>query len=315
VERTPVSASFPADHNSTPTDPQFSVAASPDALPLQWFMAPNPDTIRQTLIDATAQLREQVDAEWLLAHAVGRSRSWLFTHASDLLEQEAAERYAGFVARRLRGEPVAYIIGTQGFWSLELSVTSATLIPRPETERLVELVLERMPRNAACRVVDLGTGSGAIALALATERPLAEVTAVDNSRAALDVARANAARLGLSRIRFVAGNWLEPLAGEQFDIIASNPPYIESDDPHLTQGDLRFEPLSALAAGLDGLQDLRIIVHEAHAALHAGGWLLLEHGWKQGPAVRALFDPARWAQTYTALDLEQRERVTLARRR
>lgn len=278
-------------------------------------MAFHPTTVRQTLIDATVLLHERVDAEWLLAHAVGRSRSWLFTHASDLLEQEPAERFAGFVERRARGEPVAYIIGTQGFWSMELNVTGATLIPRPETERLVELALERMPVDTACRVADLGTGSGAIALALATERPLAEITAVDSSEAALTVAAANASQLGLARVRFLAGDWFTPLAGERFDVIVSNPPYIESDDPHLTQGDLRFEPLSALAAGLDGLLDIRTLVRDAHGALNAGGWLLLEHGWKQGPAVRHLFDDDQWSDVHTALDLEQRERVTLARKR
>lgn len=278
-------------------------------------MALNPITVRQTLIDATALLHERVDSEWLLAHAVRRSRSWLFTHASDLMEQEAAERFASFVERRSRGEPVAYIIGTQGFWSLELNVTDATLIPRPETERLVELALERIPMDAMRRVLDLGTGSGAIALALATERPVADITAVDTSDAAVRVAQGNATQLGLSKIRFLVGDWLAPVAGERFDIIVSNPPYIEADDPHLTQGDLRFEPLSALAAGLDGLQDLRTIVRDAWDALASDGWLLLEHGWKQGPAVRELFDVDHWDNIHTALDLEQRERVTLARKR
>jgi release factor glutamine methyltransferase len=278
-------------------------------------MAYVPITIRQTLTQAIAQLQDRADAEWLLAHALDTSRGWLFTHAADLLPEAPAARFAGFVARRLLGEPVAYIIGTQGFWSLELGVTSATLIPRPETERLVELALERMPADAPCRVADLGTGSGAVALALASERPLAEVTAVDTSQAALAVARANASRLGLGRVRFVCGHWLAPLAGERFALIASNPPYIEADDPHLTQGDLRFEPLAALAAGLDGLQDLRAIIGSAPDYLEGGGWLLLEHGYRQGPAVRALFEPTRWTAVSTALDLEQRERVTLARRR
>lgn len=193
----------------------------------------------------------------------------------------ARARFEALLARRQAGEPVAYLLGRQGFWSLELEVSPATLIPRPETELLVELALARLPAGQSLRVADLGTGSGAIALALARERPQAHVVATDASAEALTVARRNAARLGLGRVEFRDGDWLVPLAQERFDLIASNPPYIEQDDPHLAQGDLRFEPPAALASGADGLDAIRVIVRDAGRHLHPGGWLLLEHGWNQ----------------------------------
>ena len=225
-----------------------------------------------------------------------------------------AERFEALLARRQAGEPVAYLTGTQGFWTLELEVSPATLIPRPETELLVELALARSPVDAGARIADLGTGSGAIGLAIAKERPRAAVIATDASRAALEVARRNATRNRIATVEFREGDWLAPLAGETFDLIASNPPYIADGDPHLGEGDLRFEPPSALSSGADGLDAIRRIVRDAPAHLASGGWLLLEHGWDQGEAVRALLEAAGFMDVETAQDLEGRDRVTLGRK-
>jgi release factor glutamine methyltransferase len=271
--------------------------------------------VRSVLDAAIGQLGERIDAELLLLHVLGKPRSWLIAHAHDALPPDVRAAYAALVERRAAGEPVAYITGVAGFWSLELEVNPATLIPRPETELLVELALQRVPPDRAVRVADLGTGSGAIALAIASERPRAEVSATDASADALAVARRNAARLGIANVRFERGDWLAPLAGQCFDLIASNPPYIEAGDPHLFQGDLRFEPASALASGTDGLDDIRRIVADAKACLQPGGWLLIEHGWNQGDAVRALLQANGYAEVFTARDLEQRDRVSGGRPR
>ncbi len=264
--------------------------------------------VRELLSDAARQLGDRLEAELLLVHVLGKPRSWLVAHADDVLDDATAAVFASLIERRTGGEPVAYITGHRGFWTLDLDVTPATLIPRPETELLVELALERMtPRS---RVADLGTGSGAIALALARESAAASVVASDASADALAVARRNADKHGIANVRFVHGDWLTPLAGEQFDVIVSNPPYIEAHDPHLEQGDLRFEPASALASGNDGLDDIRRIVDAARAHLTPGGWLMMEHGWNQGEAVRALLVQAGYTQVFTAQDLEQRDRVS-----
>ncbi|MGO4702420.1 peptide chain release factor N(5)-glutamine methyltransferase [Dyella sp. 2RAB6] len=270
--------------------------------------------VRGALAAATQRLGERIDAEALLLHALDKPRAWLIAHDTDVLDDATRAAFEAMVARREAGEPVAYITGRRGFWSLELEVTAATLIPRPETELLVELALERLPPDRPCRVVDLGTGSGAIALAIAKERPRAEVSAVDLSMEALAVARDNAQRLGLERVRFVHGTWMTPLSGERFELVVSNPPYIEAADPHLEQGDLRFEPPGALASGADGLDAIREIVANAPAHLDPGGWLLLEHGWNQGAPVRALLQQAGYAEVFTATDLEGRERVSGGRR-
>jgi len=262
----------------------------------------------------TARSRvEPGEAEWLLSHVLDKSRSWLVSHGDDGLDAASAGRFEGLLARRIAGEPVAYLIGSRGFWQFDLHVTPATLIPRPETELLVELALDRMPVDRALRVADLGTGSGAIALALAYERPLVQVVATDDSTAALDVARGNAQALGQSRIAFRAGSWLAPIAGERFDLIVSNPPYIAAGDAHLLQGDLRHEPRSALASGADGLDAIRLITAGAGAHLSPGGWLLLEHGWEQGAAVRALLRHVGLLEIGTARDLAQHERVSFGR--
>lgn len=269
--------------------------------------------VRDLLQRASAMI-ERVDAEWLLAHALDRPPGWLWAHADDAVEAPARERFEALLARRAAGEPVAYLTGTQGFWSLDLRVTPATLIPRPETERLVELSLARLPADAPCRVADLGTGSGAIALAIARERPMAAVVATDASKAALAVAVANAQRNGIDNTWFRRGDWCEALGRDRFDLIASNPPYIALADPHLDQGDLRHEPPDALASGDDGLDAIRRIVRDAPAHLAPAGWLLLEHGWDQGQAVRALMAAAGFVEVRTEPDLEGRDRVTLGRR-
>jgi len=264
--------------------------------------------VRTVLADAANQLADRLEAEVLLVHALGKPRSWLIAHATDVLEPAQVDAFQALVRRRRQGEPVAYITGCRGFWSLELEVTRATLIPRPETELLVELALERLPADA--QVADLGTGSGAIALAIAHERPDAQVTATDASADALAVARRNAAKHGLARVRFLHGDWLAPLTGQRFHMVVSNPPYIESADPHLQQGDLRFEPATALASGVDGLDDIRRIVEGARKHLQPGGWLLMEHGWNQGEAVRAVLQAAGYGDVFTSQDLEQRDRVS-----
>ncbi len=272
-------------------------------------------TVADLIRDAAVRLRgdeARLEAELLLAHALERPRSWFYAHAGDVMGPREVERFQGLLRRRAGGEPVAQIIGRRGFWSLDLIVTPDTLIPRPETELLVELVLDRLPRTRPAAVLDLGTGTGAVALAIAAERPLADVSAVVARAAALAVARENANEAGLP-LRLLEGDWFAPVAGERFDIVASNPPYIAEADPHLRQGDLRFEPIAALASGPDGLDAIRAIVAAAPAHLNPGGWLLLEHGHDQGPAVRRLLTAAGFVRVATERDLEQRDRVTLGR--
>jgi len=271
-------------------------------------------TSRRPSLDAVLrQACERIDgadARALLAHALDRPPVWLFAHGDESIDAAAQSRFEALLARRIAGEPVAYLTGRRGFWAFDLLVSPQTLIPRPETELLVELALERAPPDTTLRLADLGTGSGAIALALAHERPRAQVIAIDVSEGALDIARANARALGLANVQ---GDWLAPLAGQRFDLIASNPPYIGDADPHLREGDLRFEPARALSSGPDGLEAIGIIVREAPAHLHAGGWLLLEHGWAQGEAVRGLLAAAGFDAVQTHRDLEHRDRVTSGR--
>lgn len=275
-------------------------------------METSPEPTLDALLRGAGARIDATDARWLMAHAAGRSQTWLFTHARDPAPADVAARFEALVERREAGEPVAYLTGVRGFRGFDLAVTPATLIPRPETELLVELALARLPA-AGARVADLGTGSGAVALAIARARSDASVLASDASAEALDVARMNAAALGLPRVRFVQGDWYAPLAGARFDVVASNPPYIEDADPHLAQGDLRFEPASALASGADGLDAIRVLAAGALAHLVPGGWLLVEHGLGQGAAVRALFSGAGLCEVDTVRDLEARERVTLGR--
>lgn len=266
-------------------------------------------TLRQVLQEASACIGRE-DALHLLLHVLDKPHAWLYTHDDALMPPGQQAQFAALVARREAGEPVAYLTGERGFWTLCLQVSPATLVPRSETELLVEAALERMAGMAAPDVLDLGTGSGAVALALASERPDARVQAVDSSREALAVAAANAARLGLA-VAFHAGSWFAPVAGQRFALVVSNPPYIRADDPHLAQGDVRFEPRTALVSGADGLADLRHIIGHAPAHLQPSGWLLLEHGWDQGQAVRQLLREAGFAAVATRRDVEGRERVSL----
>lgn len=252
----------------------------------------------------------RIEVQSLLQHVLRQSRAWMLAHAEQALTAIQQAEYQGLLQRRLQGEPVAYLLGEREFYGLLFKVTPATLIPRPETELLVELALERMPQHQSCRVLDLGTGSGAIALAIAQTRPAAMVTAADAAPAALEVAQQNAQRLAIPNVRFVRSNWFAALAGEDFDLIVSNPPYVAADDPHLQQGDLRFEPLSALASGADGLDDIRHIVTEAPVHLRPGGWLLLEHGYDQAARVRELLSKAGFRRVFSAPDLAGIERVS-----
>ena len=272
---------------------------------------PTPDAL---LRRAEVQI-DRIEARLLLGHALQKPQAWLYAHGDEALSADVIRLFDALVSARAQGQPVAYLTGCRNFWSLALKVTTATLIPRPETERLVELALERLPTGAASRIADLGTGSGAIALAIASERPSARVIATDASPAALEVARANAAAHALANVEFRHGSWFEPLQDQFFDLIASNPPYVADGDPHLAQGDLRFEPAAALASGNDGLDAVREIIAATPRHLHDGGWLLLEHGWNQGPAIRELMQQAGFIDIETALDLEHRERVTMGRKR
>ncbi|MEA5445459.1 peptide chain release factor N(5)-glutamine methyltransferase [Gammaproteobacteria bacterium AB-CW1] len=252
------------------------------------------------------------EARLLLRHASGLGDAQIMAFPERQLTAAEAERYLAWVRRRARHEPIAHLLGWRDFRQLSLRVDANTLIPRPETELLVDLALDLMPAGGV-RALDLGTGSGAIALCLADERPAWSVSASDESAAALSVARDNAQRLGL-KLRLLEGDWFEPVTGERFDLIVSNPPYIPEQDPHLAQGDLPHEPRTALAAGDDGLDDLRRIIREAPAQLTPNGRLMLEHGHDQGPAVRALLDAAGLIEIATHRDLAGRERISTARR-
>jgi len=247
----------------------------------------------------------------LLCHALGITRVGLITQSERRLTEEEAVRLSGLVGRRIGGEPIAYIVGQREFFGLPFRVTPAVLIPRPDTELIVELALERLPAQA--RMLDMGTGSGAIAVAVAHTRPDAQVTALDVSEDALAVARSNAEANG-ARVRFVRSDWFAALAGESFELVVSNPPYIASGDEHLVQGDLRFEPVDALTDHEDGLSDLRTIVAGAAAHLAPGGWLLLEHGYDQAEAVRALLADAGYLEAQSWRDLAGIERVSGGRR-
>ncbi|CAM3953691.1 peptide chain release factor N(5)-glutamine methyltransferase [Aeromonas bestiarum] len=261
----------------------------------------------------------RADADVLLCHLLGCRRSYLMTWPERTLDAAQQATLQGWLSRRLNGEPIAHLIGEREFWSLPLKVSPATLIPRPDTEVLVEQALARLPPRPAapdqapCALLDLGTGTGAIALALKSERPDADVWAVDRMPEAAALARANSAALGLP-ITVCDGSWFEPLSGApRFGMIVSNPPYIDGADPHLAEGDVRFEPRSALVADEQGLADIRLIVAGAPAHLLPGGWLLLEHGWQQGEAVRQLLLQHGYSQVETVRDYGDNERVTLGR--
>jgi release factor glutamine methyltransferase len=273
-------------------------------------------SIRSLLAAATRELATttaRLDAEVLLADCLTRPRSYLYAWPERAIAAQQRQQFLRRVQRRAAGEPVAYLTGRREFWSLSLAVTPDTLIPRPETETLVALALEKMAPERALRVADLGTGCGAIALAIASERPHCRVLATDISPAALAVASDNAGRCGIDNVRFIAGAWCAALAAERFDIIVSNPPYVAAADPHLEQGDVRYEPRLALVSGPHGLDDLERLIGCARNHLHADGWLLVEHGCDQDTPVRQLFAAAGYRDIGNQPDAAGRSRVTLGR--
>jgi release factor glutamine methyltransferase len=263
------------------------------------------------LLDQASDL-DRLDAEVLLAEAAQRNRAWLVAHADDPADASVQRRYLDWINRRRGGEPVAYLTGWREFWSLRLRVTPDTLIPRPETELLVDAALD-LRGDGDLRVLDLGTGSGAIALALASERPQWQITAVDASISALVVARENAKRLGLEQIEFVHGDWYQELEAQCFDLIVSNPPYVAADDPHLEQGDCAWEPRVALTPGGDGLQAYRQILAGVSDHLEPGGWLMVEHGFDQPESVQTLFRRAGLVDVDQRADLAGLPRLVWGR--
>ncbi|QKX17501.1 peptide chain release factor N(5)-glutamine methyltransferase [Microbulbifer sp. YPW1] len=254
----------------------------------------------------------RLDLEVLLCHLLGRSRAWLYTWPEHPLDDEQQLQFERLLERRIAGEPVAHLTGSREFWSLPLKVNRTTLIPRPDTEVLVETVLELCPQERLS-VLDLGTGTGAIALALASERPRWQVTAVDRMPAAVALAEENRQRLGFDNVAVLQSDWFAAVPQQRFDLIVSNPPYIDTQDPHLREGDVRFEPLSALVAEEHGLADIRRIGEDALDFLSDGALLAVEHGWEQGKAVRRIFTEAGYAEVETRLDYAGRERITLGR--
>ena len=252
----------------------------------------------------------RIEVQCLLQAVLRVNRAHLITYSEQALTTAQQENYLAWLERRLHGEPIAYLLGEREFFGLNFRVTPATLIPRPETELLVELALQRIPQQGVCRVLDMGTGSGAIALSIAHARPGAEVVAVDASESALQVARDNQKNLNLSNASLLLSDWFGGLAQQRFDVIVSNPPYIAAGDEHLGLGDVRFEPLSALASGEDGLRDIRLIGAQALKHLNPRGWLMLEHGYDQAGRVREILRQAGFRQVFSACDLSGIQRVT-----
>jgi release factor glutamine methyltransferase len=276
-------------------------------------------SIKQTLSNAVNQLNThltdsdtaKLDVQLMLEHLLDVNHAWLISHAGDALTEKDDEVFQALLQRRLNGEPIAYILGEREFFGLPLKVTSDTLIPRPDTEKLVEVALDKIPDQAD--FLDLGTGTGAIALAIADNCPDVTVTAVDFSEKALSVAIDNAAALDIQNVTFLQSDWFDALDHQRFDVIVSNPPYIESTDAHLSQGDLRFEPMSALASGEDGLDDIRKILDNVLVFLKPQGWLLFEHGYNQSQAVQDLMADAGLVAVETIKDLGGNDRVTMGK--
>ncbi|MDO7597444.1 MAG: peptide chain release factor N(5)-glutamine methyltransferase [Pseudomonadota bacterium] len=253
----------------------------------------------------------EIDSRVLLCYLLDCPTSYLHAWSDKVLTDEHQARWLALIQQRKQGYPVAYLMEKRGFWSLDLKVTVDTLIPRPDTELLVSLALEKL-KSEMC-VADLGTGSGAIALSLAAEQPAAQIIAMDFSLAALRVAKENAINLQLSNVSFWRGSWLAAIADKSFHLVVSNPPYIEASDIHLSQGDVRFEPLSALASGIDGLDDIRLIVKQAQRCLKPGGWLMVEHGYDQAVKVQQLFCDAGFSEVSSRQDFGGNDRVTIGR--
>lgn len=277
-------------------------------------------TIRKTLLMAQAALAQMLDAseakleaQLLLQHVLNVNRAWLITHESDALQANKHADFEALLNRRLQGEPIAHILGYREFYGLNLKVTPDTLIPRPDTETLVEAALAKISPHQAAHILDLGTGTGAVALAIASNRPQTQVTAVDASQAALNVAIENAKNLNITNVHFVLSDWFTDLNNQKFDVIVSNPPYIEQEDAHLNQGDLRFEPVSALASGQDGLDDIRKIIDDCLLHLKPQGWLMLEHGYNQAGQVADLMSQTGLIDIKTITDFGGNHRVTIGK--
>ncbi len=273
-------------------------------------------TSQQALIEGLSISADEaaVDARLLLQHGLKVNHAWLIGHANDKLLDEQTDSFNALLQRRLAGQPMAYILGRREFYGLDLKTTKATLIPRPDTETLVEAALAKIAIDNVVSVLDLGTGTGAVALAIASQRLQAKITAVDFSVEALQVAKENGASLKLNQVEFIESSWFSAFTGDAnktFDVIVSNPPYISENDVHLSQGDLRFEPVSALASGVDGLDDIRMIIKQAPQYLNQGGWLMLEHGYVQAASVASLLSERGFTQVSHVLDLAGIERVTL----
>jgi release factor glutamine methyltransferase len=266
-------------------------------------------TIREALREAARHIGD-VDARILMQHVLDTSHAYLIVHSSQALTPGQARKFQQFAERRAAGEPVAYITGKREFYGMDFVVTPAVLVPRPETELLVDLALERIPSSGSFRILDLGTGSGAVALAIAKCRPLAQVTAVDISPDATAVVRLNMRRHNVENVSIVEADWFQGVTGETFDLIVANPPYVARDDPHLNQGDLRFEPPLALVGGEDGLACLRQIIAAASAHLVKGGALLFEHGYDQAEACRELLHAAGYRGVFSRPDLAGIMRVS-----
>jgi release factor glutamine methyltransferase len=277
---------------------------------------PNAQSIKSTLADAAFQLDSEdakFEAQLLLQHILNVNRAWLIAHENDALQPNIHAVFEASLNRRLNGEPMAYILGCREFYGLDLMVTPDTLIPRPDTETLVEAALAKISNVPNQSILDLGTGTGAIALAIAKNRPQASITAVDASVGALKVAKQNAENLSIHNVEFVFSNWFENLENQKFDVIVSNPPYIEDQDIHLTQGDLRFEPISALASGVDGLDDIRQIIGDCLIYLKPQAWLMLEHGYNQAVQVADLMADVGLTNIETIKDLGNNDRVTIGK--
>lgn len=275
--------------------------------------------IREAIQQASKELAPssesaRLDAELLLCKILGKDRSYLFAWPEKELNTQQQTNFHSLVEQRLQGQPVAYLLGYREFWGMELEVTNATLIPRPDTELIVQLALERIAQQTAPKILDLGTGTGAIALALAKERPDADILAVDKSKAALEVAQRNQAKLGFANLKLLNSDWFNALPKySHFDLIVSNPPYIAETDLHLSQGDVRFEPRSALSSGVQGLDDLNYLIQTAPTYLALNGWLLLEHGYDQGLAVTTLLKATGYTEVACYQDLAGNDRVSLGR--
>lgn len=279
-------------------------------------------SIRSALLQAQAQLSQAplldaIDARYesqlLLQQVLKVNRAWLIAHENDDLATDIQHNFNALMQRRIGGEPIAYILGEREFYGLNLAVTPATLIPRPDTELLVDIALKKIPANQAAQILDLGTGTGAIALAIAQQRPHTQVTGVDASRPALEVAISNSQQLHISNCLFVLSDWFNNLNDARFDVIVSNPPYIEEADEHLKQGDLRFEPISALASGTDGLDDIRRIIDGCLVHLKPQGWLMFEHGYNQAASVSELMAQTGLVAIESFKDLGGNERVTIGK--